>query len=40
VGCHQVQGYLFSPPLDAEAIDATARSEGLPPARRPRLLSA
>ncbi|MCC6947044.1 MAG: EAL domain-containing protein [Bradyrhizobiaceae bacterium] len=27
VGCHQVQGYLFSPPVDAEKIDAMLRPE-------------
>jgi diguanylate cyclase (GGDEF)-like protein len=34
VGCHQVQGYLFSPPLDAEKIDEMLKAEAETPPRR------
>lgn len=34
VGCHQVQGYLFSPPIDAEQIDALLGSETSAPSLR------
>jgi diguanylate cyclase (GGDEF)-like protein len=41
VGCHQVQGYLFSAPLEADEVDALLLP-GRPKARRgePRLVSA
>jgi EAL domain-containing protein (putative c-di-GMP-specific phosphodiesterase class I) len=41
VGCHQVQGYLFSPPLEAEQFDALIQPQsGRPRRSEPRLISA
>jgi len=42
VGCHQVQGYLFSPPVEAERIDEMLRPETFVPTRerKARLVSA
>jgi diguanylate cyclase (GGDEF)-like protein len=44
VGCHQVQGYLFSPPVEAERIEEMTRSDAFGTAvtreRKPRLVSA
>lgn len=41
VGCHQVQGYLFSPPVDPTKIDEMMRRGSMPVAvQKPKLLTA
>ncbi len=41
VGCHQVQGYLFSPPVDPVKIEEMMQREtGVPQQQKPRLLTA